>query len=199
MERTMPTKPTPKTQAMAGKMAKPAPKTPAGKAAKPAAKPQSRTTGQGRASAPKTPPREMHPSKQAGKAKKSPRTRPAAARPPPSKHETEDPAVRKMRSEIEIIDAVAQRTNQPRTVVRGVLDTVGREVRRHLKPRGSGRVSIPGLGISLRRVNKPATAERQGYNPMAGKPITIGARPARIVVRAKVLKKLRDTIGAAKS
>ncbi|MGQ0592330.1 MAG: hypothetical protein ACT4QB_06670 [Gammaproteobacteria bacterium] len=46
---------------------------------------------------------------------------------------------------------LARETGQPQTVVRTVLQNLGKQVRRHLRPRGSGQVTIPELNVSLRR------------------------------------------------
>jgi hypothetical protein len=46
--------------------------------------------------------------------------------------------------------------------------------------------------VKLQVVRKPATKERQGVSPFTGAPMTFKARPARHVVRARPLKKLRE-------
>lgn len=127
-----------------------------------------------------------------------PQTKPARG-PMPSAGDGQEPAIRKTRSGKEIVDAMAEETGQPQTIVRSVLENLGRQVRRHLRPRGSGRVTIPELHVSLRRVAKPATKSRQGYNPATREAITVAAKPARIVVQARVLKRFREQIGAERS
>jgi hypothetical protein len=62
---------------------------------------------------------------------------------------------------------------------------------RELCKGGPGQFAIPGL-VKLQVVLKPATKERQGVIPFTGAPMTFKARPARHVVRARRLKKLRE-------
>jgi hypothetical protein len=62
---------------------------------------------------------------------------------------------------------------------------------RELGKEGPGPFAIPGL-VKLQFVRKPATKERQGVSPFTGAPMTFKARPARHVVRARPLKKLRE-------
>jgi nucleoid DNA-binding protein len=95
------------------------------------------------------------------------------------------------------MEAIAQQTGMPQTKVREVMQNLGKEVRRHLRPRGSGEVLIPEIGVKLQRVAKPATKPRLGRNPSTGQSIELPAKPARIVLRAKVLAKMRELVGAA--
>jgi nucleoid DNA-binding protein len=48
--------------------------------------------------------------------------------------------------------------------------------------------------LKLTVTKKPATKARDGVNPFTGEPITIAAKPARNVVRARVLKSLKDAV-----
>lgn len=52
-------------------------------------------------------------------------------------------------------------------------------------------ITIPGL-VKLVLVRKAATSARPGRNPFTGESITLKAKPARNVVRAKPLKALKD-------
>ena len=124
-----------------------------------------------------------------------PQTKPARASEAGDGSDGKEPAIRSMRSPKQIVDAMAKETGQPQTVVRSVLHNLGRQMRRHLRPRGSGKFTIPGLDVTLRRIAKPATKPRQGRNPATGQPITIAAKPTRIVVQARVLKRFREQMG----
>jgi nucleoid DNA-binding protein len=53
--------------------------------------------------------------------------------------------------------------------------------------------TLPGL-VKLQVKKKKATKERQGRNPSTGAPMTIPAKPASTVVRARVLKNLTELI-----
>ena len=61
----------------------------------------------------------------------------------------------------------------------------------HLKKRGPGEFTLPGVA-KFRLVNKPATKARQGINPFTGQPMMFAAKPARNIVKIRVLKKLKD-------
>lgn len=56
-----------------------------------------------------------------------------------------------------------------------------------------GSFSIPGL-VKLTKSVKAATPERQGINPFTKEPITVKAKPAKNVVKAKLLKDLKDSV-----
>jgi nucleoid DNA-binding protein len=48
--------------------------------------------------------------------------------------------------------------------------------------------------LKIKKVEKPATKERQGRNPLTGDPITIKAKPKRTVVKAYALKALKEMV-----
>ena len=54
-------------------------------------------------------------------------------------------------------------------------------------------ITIPGM-VKLYVRKKKATKERQGRNPATGEPMTIAAKPATTVVRARVLKNLSELV-----
>jgi len=54
-------------------------------------------------------------------------------------------------------------------------------------------VALPGL-LKIKRVQKKATPARQGRNPATGEPMTIKAKPARVVVKAYPLKSLKEMV-----
>lgn len=56
-----------------------------------------------------------------------------------------------------------------------------------------GVFQLPGL-IKIAKAVRPATKERQGRNPATGEAMTIAAKPKRTVVKARVLKKLKDVV-----
>lgn len=54
---------------------------------------------------------------------------------------------------------------------------------------------IPGL-VKIVVTKKPPTKERQGRNPATGETITIKAKPARTAVKGRILKAVKDAVGA---
>ena len=71
----------------------------------------------------------------------------------------------------------------------GLEELIGRE----LGQKGPGSLTIPGL-LKLTVARKPATKARQGTNPFTQEPMAIAAKPARNVIRARVLKRLKDKV-----
>ncbi|RME34231.1 MAG: DNA-binding protein [Gammaproteobacteria bacterium] len=103
-------------------------------------------------------------------------------------------AIKETQTKSEILATLAEETGLSKKDVSAVLDALGNLAHRHLKPRGSGEITIPGLGLKLRRVKRPATKARKGRNPQTGEEITIKARPAHNVVRATILKSLKEAV-----
>lgn len=95
-------------------------------------------------------------------------------------------AIKNKQTKREILTAITEETGLARKDVVAVLDSVAKMVRRHVMKRGSGEISIPEMGIKVRRVDRKA---RTGRNPKTGEPIRV---PAKTVVRATVLKSLKE-------
>jgi nucleoid DNA-binding protein len=73
-----------------------------------------------------------------------------------------------------------------------VLDSLMEIIEGHLKKRGPGVFTLPGIA-KFRVINKPATKARQGISPFTGEPMTFAAKPARNIVKIRALKKLKDS------
>lgn len=89
--------------------------------------------------------------------------------------------------------SLAEATSLSKAQVSSVLAALDETARRELGKKGPGVFTIPGM-LKLTVTKKPATKERQGVNPFTGAQITIAAKPARNVVRARVLKSLKDAV-----
>jgi nucleoid DNA-binding protein len=74
---------------------------------------------------------------------------------------------------------------QINAVLEALFDIAVKETKR------AGVFNIPNL-VKLRTAHKAATAARPGRNPFTGESITIKAKPAKTVVRAKVLKQFKE-------
>ena len=79
--------------------------------------------------------------------------------------------------------------------VSAVIDALADVARRHLVKGGAGEFVVPSLGVKVRSIQKPATKARTGRNPFTGEEIMIKAKPARLDVRARALKALKDAVG----
>ena len=120
-----------------------------------------------------------------------PQTKPARAA---------ESAIQSDRTARQILDAAAERTPfgdgaMPQTLALNFMENYAREAGRHLRKRGSGRCTIAGFNVTLKRATRPATKARPGYNPSTKEKMTVPAKPARTVVRARVGKRYLDSIG----
>jgi nucleoid DNA-binding protein len=96
-------------------------------------------------------------------------------------------------SKSDLFSSLATMTGLSRKQVSAIFDTLIDEVAQGLDKNGPGAFVIPGL-IKLRVVNKPAQPEREGINPFTKEPTVFKAKPARNVVKALPLKKLKEMV-----
>jgi nucleoid DNA-binding protein len=96
-------------------------------------------------------------------------------------------------SKSEFVGAVADKSELSKKQVSDVLDAINSVVAKELGKDGPGEVVLPGL-LKLNVTVKPATPERQGINPFTKQPTVFKAKPARKVVKARVLKGLKDAL-----
>lgn len=76
---------------------------------------------------------------------------------------------------------------------RSALNTLNAIVAQQLGTQGPGQVLIPGL-LKLIVVDKPATAQHEGIDPVTQKAMTYAAKAAHKVIRIRPLKALRDAV-----
>ena len=103
-------------------------------------------------------------------------------------------AVSQKQTKNQIIAELAEQTELSRQQIKAVFESLSDLVERHLMKRGSGEISIPNLGIKVRRIRKKATKARMGRNPFTGEEVKIAAKPARNVVKVTALKVLKEMI-----
>lgn len=96
-------------------------------------------------------------------------------------------------SKSEVVGAIAEKSGVHKKEVNAVLDALSQVVAEQLGPRGAGEVVIPGM-LKLNVAVKPATPERQGINPFTKQPTVFKAKPERRVIKARVLKGLKDAL-----
>lgn len=94
-------------------------------------------------------------------------------------------------SKSQLLDAIAQDSGISKKQASSVIDTLDRIVAQQLKD--SGEATIPGL-VKFAVTIKPATPEREGINPFTKQPTTFKAKPERKVVKARILKGLKDNL-----
>jgi nucleoid DNA-binding protein len=96
----------------------------------------------------------------------------------------------------QIYAEIAEITQVSKSEVKYVLTALRNVIERHLKNKGSGNLTLPELGIKVRRIQKKATKARMGRNPFTGEEIQIPAKPARKSVKVSALKTLKAIIEA---
>ncbi len=115
-----------------------------------------------------------------------------AAAPKAAEKKVVTTAIATKQTKTQIIAAIAEDTGMSKKEVNAVFASLGNLVERHMKKRGSGEFSVPEIGVKLRRIKKPAVKARKGINPFTGEETMFKAKPARNVVKAAALKKLKD-------
>jgi nucleoid DNA-binding protein len=147
----------------------------------------------GKAPAKKAPAKKA-PTKKAA-AKKPAAKKPAAKKAPASKAAPakQAPVVTTKMTKTGILNELAERTSLSRKQVDSVLGELESLIERHIKKRGVGEFTLPGL-LKVRAVKRPATKKRMGRNPATGQEITIPAKPATTRVRVTPLKRLKEMV-----
>jgi nucleoid DNA-binding protein len=92
-----------------------------------------------------------------------------------------------------VFQEISTETGIPKKQVMQVFDALASLIKREVGKKGPGMFTLPGL-VKIRLVRKAATKARQGRNPATGEPITIAAKQARNIVRARVLKTLQELV-----
>jgi nucleoid DNA-binding protein len=100
-------------------------------------------------------------------------------------------AVKDPYSKAQVLSAIAAETGLSKKDVGAVFDSLTDLVARHLKSRGPGVFTLPGLA-KITVTKKPATKARKGINPFTGQPTVFKAKPARRAVKVRALKALKD-------
>jgi len=148
----------------------------------------------------KAPAKDKAPAKKApakkAPAKKAAAKKPAAKKAPASKAAPakQAPAVTTKMTKTGILNELAERTELSRKQVDAVLSELESLIERHIKKRGVGEFTLPGL-LKVRAVKRPATKKRMGRNPATGQEIVIAAKPATTRVRVTPLKRLKEMVG----
>lgn len=117
----------------------------------------------------------------------------AAAKAAPKAPAKKTTAVTEKMSKSAILNEIAGNTGLARKDVVAVMDELESVIERHVKKRGIGEFSLPGL-FKIKTVKKPAQKARKGVpNPFKpGETMDVPAKPASVRVRVTPLKKLKD-------
>jgi nucleoid DNA-binding protein len=93
----------------------------------------------------------------------------------------------------EIYNALSQATGLKRKQIADFFEKLQQLVAGHLKQNQGGVFALPGL-LKFRLIHKPAVPAREGRNPFTGEMMMFKAKPARKVVKAQPLKKLKEMV-----
>jgi len=91
----------------------------------------------------------------------------------------------------QLLSTIAENTGLDKKSVSAVIDEMSAIIECHLKKKGAGEFTIPGL-LKIKTVKKPATKARKGTNPFTGEEMMFKAKPAKTVVKVQPLKALKD-------
>lgn len=100
-------------------------------------------------------------------------------------------AIRDPFTKSQVLKALAESTGLSKKDVQAVFENLSDLIRRHLKKRGAGEFTIPGI-CKLKVSQKPATKARKGINPFTKEEMVIAAKPARRVVRIRATKAVKE-------
>ena len=103
-------------------------------------------------------------------------------------------AVKQPMTKAQLLSAIAEETGLTRNQVTSVMESLGGQIQRHIKKRGPGAFTLPGL-LKIKTMRKPARKARKGVNPFTGEETTFAAKPAHTVVKIQPLKGLKDMVG----
>lgn len=97
----------------------------------------------------------------------------------------------KAATKTELYSKLSEKTGIPKKDISSLFDVMHEVISEDLSKKGPGIFVVPGI-VKFKVQNKPATAERKTINPFTKEPMTSPAKPARNVVKAVLLKSLKD-------
>ena len=93
----------------------------------------------------------------------------------------------------ELFGTLTAQTGLNKKEVQKVLETLQALMKLHLVKNGPGQFVLPGV-FKMTAITKPATKPRTGRNPFTGEEMTFKAKPARRIVKVRILKKFKADI-----
>lgn len=100
-------------------------------------------------------------------------------------------AITEPMSKTQVTASIAESTGLTKKQVTAVMEELTSIIEGHVKKRGAGQFTLPGL-MKITTVKKPATKARKGINPFTGEETVFKAKPASTAVKIRPLKKLKD-------
>jgi nucleoid DNA-binding protein len=103
-------------------------------------------------------------------------------------------AIKDKQTKSQILTTLAEETGLAKKDIQAVFAATKELASRHLAARGSGELTIPEVGIKLRRVKKAARKAGMARNPFTGEMVKVEAKPASLSVRATAMKAIKDVV-----
>lgn len=103
-------------------------------------------------------------------------------------------AIKDKQTKSQILAALAEETGMSKKDIQAVFTATKELAARHLAARGSGELTIPEVGVKLRRVKKAARKAGMARNPFTGEMVQVEAKPASLSVRATAMKAIKDVV-----
>jgi len=103
-------------------------------------------------------------------------------------------AIEDKQTKSQILSTLAEETGLAKKDIQAVFAATKDLAARHLGERGSGELTIPEIGVKLRRVQKAAREAGMVRNPFTGEMVYVDAKPASLSVRASAMKAIKDTV-----
>ena len=102
-------------------------------------------------------------------------------------------AVKEQMNRTALFTEIAENTDLSKKQVKAVFDELAVAIERHIKKRGVGTFTLPGL-LKIKTINKPARKAKKGVpNPFRpGELMDVAAKPATTKVKVLPLKKLKE-------
>jgi nucleoid DNA-binding protein len=91
----------------------------------------------------------------------------------------------------QVISEISENSGLSKKQVSTVFDELSDIMQRHIRKRGCGEFTVPGL-FKVKTQKKPARRARKGINPFTGEETMFKARPASVAVKVRPLKKVKD-------
>lgn len=92
-----------------------------------------------------------------------------------------------------IIKALMDMNGHAKKDVSALLEGLATLIELHVKSRGPGKFTLPGL-LKITVVKKAARPARKGINPFTGEEVMFKAKPAHKVVKIKALRALKEMV-----
>ncbi len=93
----------------------------------------------------------------------------------------------------ELLKTLAEQTTLDKKSVQKVLEALETIMKLHLAKKGPDQFVLSGI-FKMTAITKPATKPRTGKNPFTGEEMVFKAKPARKVVKTRILKKFKAEI-----